>query len=91
MIQCLVAVHWGDGRGEAIYARAEMGKPNKGMVLVKLTLGMGLMGRQEAVIEVDEADLEGKNPEEVEAYLTEYWQDWIWNYIDGGAEIVEGD
>jgi hypothetical protein len=25
--------------------------------------------------------------EEINNTLEEYWQDWIWNYIDGGWEI----
>jgi hypothetical protein len=27
--------------------------------------------------------------EEIEEELENYWKEWIWNYIDGGWEIIE--
>lgn len=55
---------------------------------VKFTLSVGMQGRREETIEIPDADVEGLSADELETYLGEQWQAWIWNYIDGGAEVV---
>ena len=55
-------------------------------VKVKFTLGIGFAGAtHEEKIEFEFED--AANQDEIEKELEEAWQDWAWNYIDGGWEI----
>lgn len=61
------------------------------MPKLKVTLGIGFVGaRQEDTIEIDDAEWEGcETEQDRENLIDEYAQQWAWNYIDLGAEIVE--
>lgn len=52
----------------------------------KFTLSIGYAGvTREDTIEID---LEGLEGEEREKVIEEEWEEWAWNYIDGGWEEV---
>lgn len=55
---------------------------------IKLTLSIGLLGDREDEHEIPDEELEGMSDEEKAQHLHEYWQEWAWNYIDGGASEV---
>lgn len=55
----------------------------------KVTLSIGLVGGRHDEIEIPDEDLEGLDNEQREKLINEYWSDWAWNYIDGGATPVE--
>lgn len=60
------------------------------MATLKLRLGIGFVnGNHEDYVEIPDEDLEGMSEEEKESYFEEIWQEWIWNYIDGGWEVVD--
>lgn len=56
---------------------------------IKVTLSIGLVGKQEETIEVDDDEFDGLSGDALDEKLNEYWLDWAWNYIDGCAEIEE--
>lgn len=39
--------------------------------------------------EIDDEDLEGLSKEERDKVIEEHWQEWAWNYLDGGWEVVQ--
>lgn len=54
---------------------------------VQFTLSIGYPGAsRKEIVEVDIEDLEG---EALQKALDEEWDVWAWNYISGGAEVVE--
>lgn len=58
----------------------------------RFTLHMGIVGAaREDEYEIDAEDLEGLSEEERNKILNEHWQEWAWNYLDGGWEEVEGE
>ena len=60
------------------------------MATLKLRLAIGFVnGNHEDYVEIPDEDLEGMSEEEKESYFEEIWQEWIWNYIDGGWEVVD--
>lgn len=57
---------------------------------IRVTLSIGLANaKQEDTIEIDDADLEGLTEEDRQKVIDEYWQEWAWTYIGGGATIIE--
>ncbi len=65
----------------------------KGETQVKFTLGIGFQAEQEDVFDLEKlvenwADL---TKQELDDALFEGWKRWIWEYIDGGPKILDGD
>ena len=58
---------------------------------VKVTLSIGYAGAcHEDIIEIDDADYNAcLNEDQRQELLNELWNEWAWNYIDGGATIIE--
>ena len=57
---------------------------------VKVTLSIGLVGCcHEDVVEIDDDDVAGLSGDALENVLHEAWQEWAWQYIDGGATVIE--
>lgn len=55
-----------------------------------LNLGIGLVNARRTddfEFEVDD----DATDEEIENTIQEYWRDWIWNFIDGGWEIISDE
>lgn len=64
-------------------------KDRQKTVKVRMTLNIGLANaKKEDTIEYDAVDVPSK-PKEREQWLHEEWQEWAWQYIDGGATIEE--
>jgi hypothetical protein len=61
------------------------------MPILKVSLGIGFANaQQQDKIEIDEDEWNDcENEEEREKLIDQYAQDWAWNYIDIGAEVVE--
>lgn len=61
------------------------------MADLKVTLSIGFAGAaHEDVIDVDDEELaECKTDREREDLLTQYWQDWANNYIEGWHELIK--
>lgn len=61
------------------------------MANLKVTLSIGYpTAKHEDVIEVDDDELnECETEEDREKLIDQYWQEWAWNYIEGGAELIE--
>ena len=56
---------------------------------IRFTLSIGFAGADHAEeLDVDDADVPS-DPTEREAYLTAEWKEWAWNYIDGGATVID--
>ncbi len=55
---------------------------------LKVTLSIGMIGRQEDILDIDGSDIEGMTQEEIDAYCEEAWLEWRSNYLDGSWEIV---
>ena len=56
---------------------------------VKVSLGIGYANcDREEVIEIDDADVEGKTEEEIEEIIRAHVDDWIWEYIETDWEII---
>lgn len=49
-------------------------------------MSIGLQGERKDVIEYDQEDM---TDDEFLAFLGEEWNQWTWNYIDGGITILE--
>ncbi len=62
------------------------------MPRLKVTLSIGFANaRHMGILEIDEQDwADCETPEQKEDLIEEYWTDWSSNYIDGSAEIIEG-
>ena len=56
-----------------------------------VTLSIGYPGANRAdVIDIDDEDWNAcLNDDQREELLNELWNEWAWNYIDGGATIIE--
>lgn len=53
----------------------------------KFSVSTGYVGsRREDIVEIDDTDLEGLSKEERAKVIEEHWQEWAWNYLDGGWE-----
>jgi hypothetical protein len=57
-------------------------------IKVSFDLGIGYVGAKHKHEEVFEFE-DNMTQEEIEEELENYWKEWIWNYIDGGWEIIE--
>ena len=55
---------------------------------VKFTLSIGFIGADQEKV-VDLPELDEMDNDDKEAYLEEYWEDWAWEHIDGGFEVVD--
>lgn len=54
---------------------------------VRMTLNIGLSGcKREEVIEIQDEELEGLSGEDRQSVIDDYWNQWAWDRIDGGAE-----
>jgi len=54
---------------------------------VRMTLNIGLSGcKREEVIEIQDEELEGLSGEDRQSVIDDYWNQWAWNFVDGGAE-----
>lgn len=54
---------------------------------VRMTLNIGLSGcKREEVIEIRDEELEGLSEEDRQSVIDDYWNQWAWNFVDGGAE-----
>jgi len=52
-----------------------------------MTLNIGLSGcKREEVIEIQDEELEGLSGEDRQSVIDDYWNQWAWNFVDGGAE-----
>jgi hypothetical protein len=59
---------------------------------VKLFLSIGYSGaNHEDVIDIPDEDVKGMTDEELEKYLSNTWQEWANNFIDGTYSIMEED
>lgn len=56
---------------------------------IKFTLSCGTLHKKEDVIEYDDDILNDMDLEATQKWLDKEWQEWAWQYIDGGVEIVE--
>jgi len=55
---------------------------------IKFTLSTGFVGAEhEETVELEFKD--DMTEEEIEEILEKHWEDWIWNYIDGGWKILK--
>ena len=61
------------------------------MPQLKVTLGIGFSNaHQRDTLDIDEAEWDDcESDEDREKLIDEYAQEWAWNYIDLGAELVE--
>jgi hypothetical protein len=59
------------------------------MAKFKFTLNIGQVGGREEIEEIPDEDLEGLEGEERENVIQEYYDDWRFNYIDGGWEELD--
>jgi hypothetical protein len=59
------------------------------MAKIKCTLSIGLVGKQEDIIEVDDEEVDGLTEDELSDYLDDFWNYWSSNYIDGSARILD--
>ena len=61
------------------------------MPSIKVSLRIGLANAsQDDVIDIDESEWEEcKTEEQKEELIHKYWLQWAWNYIDGGASLIE--
>lgn len=57
-------------------------------ILVTLSIGLA-NAKQQDVLEIPDEEVEGLSEEERQKVIDEHWQAWAWNYIDGGATIIE--
>ena len=57
----------------------------------KVTLSIGYpTATREDVIEIDNDDWNAcLNEDQREELLNELWTNWAWNYVDGGANLIE--
>jgi hypothetical protein len=57
---------------------------------IRVSLSIGYpSAKRETVLEIDDEVLEGITEEEQEKIINEYIEEWMWNYIDTGYEIIE--
>ena len=60
------------------------------MAQLRVTLSIGYRSQHEEILELDEDELEAcSTDDERQELYDKYWSDWAWNYIDGGATLVE--
>lgn len=61
------------------------------MPKIKVSLSIGISdASQEDELDIDEDEWDNcKTDESREDLMHEHWKNWIWNYIDGGCELVE--
>lgn len=61
------------------------------MPKIKVTLNIGYpTAIHEDIIEIDDEEWAGcATDKQRDALKDEYWQDWVNNYIGGGAELIE--
>ena len=61
------------------------------MPKIKVTLSIGFANAtQEDTLDIPDDEWEScETDDEREKMIDEYWRDWAWNYIDGGAWIEE--
>ena len=59
---------------------------------IRVTLGIGMQGRQEDDIEISDEEWDGcETDEQRDGLMNSYWSDWSSNYIDGGSELLEDE
>lgn len=54
----------------------------------RLDIGYGRRAGQFDVLDFPELD-EMENEEEIKKFLEREWQTWVWEYVDGGWDIIE--
>lgn len=57
---------------------------------VKVSVSTGLVGsRRKDTLEIPDEEVADMSPDELESYIEEQAQDWLWNTIDFGFSVVE--